>query len=195
MLREKHPYGEFIPKNASGMIIGSFPIGKFTNPKRHHEIKAHEFDFFFGGEKNLLWKLISQVVKKEIRSREDVEAMLNELGLGVGDVIESCVRKNGGASDSDLLQISFNLKLLDVIRAHKIETLYFTSKKVEQWFNRLFPDTTDLKKFCLISPSAQTLRSLGSNQNFQKWKVKNPDRKGIEFIYAEYKRVFSRIKR
>lgn len=195
MAIERHPYGEFIPKQATGMIIGSFPIGKFTDPNRRHEINAHEFDFFFGGQKNLLWKLISQAVDTKINSKADVIKMLTDLKLGVGDVIKSCSRKNGGASDSDLLQISFNLELIDVIKAHKIKTLYFTSKKVEHWFNRLFPNTSELKKVSLISPSAQTLRSLGANERYQKCKEKYPHRKGIDFIYAEYRKVFSRINR
>ena len=28
---EHHPYGDFFPKNAKYMIVGSFPIGKLTN--------------------------------------------------------------------------------------------------------------------------------------------------------------------
>jgi len=29
---EHHPYGDFFPKNAKYVIVGSFPIGKLTNP-------------------------------------------------------------------------------------------------------------------------------------------------------------------
>lgn len=192
---EHHPFGEFIPRDAQGMIIGSFPIGKFTDPARSHEIKSHEFKFFFGGEKNLLWKLISHARKWDIHETKDIVEMLEDLKLGVGDVIVSCRRKNGGASDSDLYEIQFNHELLKVIRKHKIKILYFTSKKVESWFNQLFPETTDLEKILLISPSAQTLRAIGKNPRYQEWKLKYPDKKGLEFLYHDYKRVFSRINR
>jgi G:T/U-mismatch repair DNA glycosylase len=192
---ESHPYGDFIPKKAQGMIIGSFPIGKFTNPKRSHEIKSNEFNFFFGGEKNLLWKLLAHARKKELHQVSDIIQMLEELGVGIGDVIKSCRRKNGGASDSDLYQIEFNHELLQKIRRNKIKTLYFTSRKVETWFNQMFPETDDLKKISLISPSAQTLRSLVKNPIYLKWKLKHPFKKPLDFLFADYKRVFSRLNR
>ena len=192
---ERHPFGEYLPPSVRGMIIGSFPIGKFTDPKRSHEIKPHEFKFFFGGEKNLLWKLISHARNREIQETNDIVALLNELKLGVGDLIVSCRRKNGGASDSDLYDIEFNHNLINVIRKNKIQELYFTSKKVEAWFNKLFPDTGDLKKILLISPSAQTLRALGRNGRYLDWKKEHPDKKAIEFLYDDYKRIFSRINR
>ncbi len=190
MKPEIHPYGVFIPSGARGMIVGSFPIGKFTDPARRQEIKKHELDFFFGGERNLLWKLISAARGREINSKIDVVDMLTDLHLGVGDVIHSCRRRNGGAADADLYDITFNTSLLDCIRESNIRTLYFTSRKVESWFNKLFPDTLDLDKISLISPSAQSFRSLGKNAEFQKWRSKHPERPAVEFLYLMYKNIF-----
>ena len=59
------------------MIVGSFPIGKFTDPKRRHEI----------------------------------------------NVIKSCRRVKGSASDSDLYDIKWNLGLLDTIKKHHIKKI------------------------------------------------------------------------
>lgn len=190
MKREIHPYGEFIPKKSTAMIIGSFPIGKFSDPKRRHEIKGHELDFFFGGEKNLLWKLLGEVFEADVSSKENIQKLLQKQRIGIGDVIRSCIRKNGGGSDSDLFEIEWNTELINVIRVHKIKRLYFTSKKVESWFNKLFKDTDDLEKITLISPSAQSLRALGSRDDFKAWVRKNPNKRKFIFILEDYRKKF-----
>jgi len=190
-LREYHPYGEFVPKNASAMIIGSFPIGKFSNPKRSHEIKKHELEFFFGGEKNLLWKLLGAVFNMPVSSKTEIKKLLISQGLGIGDVIKSCKRKNGGASDTDLYDIEWNMDLIDVIRKKKIQKLYFTSRKVETWFNRIFKNTDDLVKISLISPSGQSIRSITRREDFQKWLKTHKDDRKVDFILYDYRLKFN----
>lgn len=189
-MREKHPYGEFIPKNAKAMIIGTFPIGKFTDPKRKVEIKPHEFDFYFGGEKNLLWKLLGAVFNLPVKSREDIIKLVTKKQLAIGDLILSCSRKNGGASDSDLYDIKWNSDLINVIRKNNIVKLYFTSKKVEISFKKLFPDSHDLIKITLISPSAQSVRSLSKRVDFSNWVKAHPDAPKFEFILQDYRWKF-----
>lgn len=185
-MRENHPYGEYIPLHPRAMIIGSFPIGKFTNPKRRSEIRPHEKDFFFGGEKNLLWKLLGEVFHHAVDTTEAVKHLLDQEGLAIGDVIRSCRRKEGGASDADLYDIKWNLELIQVIRKNHIDTVYFTSRKVESWFNKLFPETSDLIKVSLISPSAQSVRSLGTREGFKEWVKENPTAARYDFILNDY---------
>jgi hypoxanthine-DNA glycosylase len=189
--REFHPYKEFLPKGATAMIIGSFPIGKFSDPERKNEIKSHELEFFFGGEKNLLWKLLGQVFNHPVSTRKEVITLLTLHGLAIGDVIKSCRRKGGGASDSDLYDVDWNSELVDVIRKKNITRVYFTSKKVEQWFNKLFKETEDLEKITLISPSAQSVRSITRREDFKNWIKSNPGVKMFEFILHDYKKKFS----
>ncbi len=174
------------------MIIGSFPIGKFSHPGRKKEIKAHEIDFFFGGEKNLLWKLIGDTFGKKLRTKKDIMDLLKERHLGIGDVVKSCVRNNGGGSDKDLLLIEWNTELLSEIKKHKIRRVYFTGKGVEKWFQRLFPEA-DLEMITLISPSAQSARALGRRPEFQLWRKKNHDRPVYEFILKSYQIAFKAI--
>lgn len=194
-MREKHPYGAvYLPKNPKAMLIGSFPIGKFSNPKRQKEIKPHEHDFYFGGERNLLWKLLGDVFNRTINTRDEIVSMLEEHGLGIGDVIHSCRRKNGGGSDADLYDIEWNKDLLRTIDEHHIKLLFFTSKSVEVWFKRLFPDTDHLTKISLITPSGQVLRSLPKREDFQKWVKKHPNRNKYDFIRDDYKRKFRALK-
>lgn len=189
-MREKHPYDEFIPRHSRSMIVGSFPIGKFSDPKRRHEIKPHEFEFFFGGEKNLLWRLLGDVFGVTFKSSRDIKKLLSSKGIAIGDVIKSCRRKKGGGSDSDLYDIIWNEDLLRKIRANKIKKVFFTSKKVETWFNRLFPESDDLEKITLISPSAQSVRSIPRRADYQAWLKANPKEKIYQFILATYREKF-----
>lgn len=172
------------------MLIGSFPIGKFSDPARKHEIKASEFLFFFGGEKNLLWRLMGDTFGVELRTKKDIVKLLTREHIGVGDVIRSCVRREGRASDKDLLDIEWNTDLLAEIRTHNIEKLYFTSKGVERWFYRLFPGSRDIEAVTLISPSAQSARSLGRQEEFRIWRKENPELPVYQFILKSYQEAF-----
>lgn len=192
--REQHPYGEFFPKNARMMIVGSFPIGKFSDPSRHHEIKPHEFDFYFGGERNLLWKLVGDVYGVKFTSKDELVEFLVEKKIAIGDVIKSCIREEGRASDSDLLEIEWNKNLLNSIRTHKISFLLFTSKQVMKWFNKLFPNH-GLKEFLLLSPSAQSARSIVRMEDYNVWKEKNPKCKTYEFLLNKYKGTFNTVEK
>ncbi len=179
-IQEYHPYGEFIPKKPRGMIIGSFPIGKFSHPERRAEIKDHEINFFFGGERNLLWRLLGDVFQRPMKTKKEIKEVLEEHGLGIGDVIKSCKRIKGGASDS----------LLKIIEKNKINKIYFTSKQVAKWFNRLFPSTDHLIKIILISPSSQSMRGLAKNKEYIEWKKLSPMSPSYEFILNTYKKNF-----
>lgn len=175
------------------MIVGSFPIGKFSDPKRRHEIKNHEIDFFFGGEKNLLWKILGEIFEYPVANRKQIISLLEKKGLAVGDVIKSCKRKKGRAGDSDLLEIDWNKNLLHVLEKENIRTVFFTSKKVEMWFNKLFPDSQHLKKITLISPSGQSVRSLHLHHGFNDWQKAHPYEKRIRFIIEDYRKKFETI--
>jgi len=185
--REKHPYGTFLPAHPLMMIIGSFPIGKFSDPKRRCEIKEHEIDFFFGGEKNLLWRLLGDVFNQPVKNHKDIVALLESQGIAMGDVIKSCRRKSGGASDSDLYDIEWNEELLESIRNNRIKKVLFTSKKVEQWFNKLFPASTEIEKITLISPSGQSVRSLAKRADYLEWRNRNSEESNYEFILENYR--------
>lgn len=190
---ELHPYGEFIPSHPRFMIIGSFPIGKFTNPKKRSQIKPHEIDFFFGGEKNLLWKLLGQCFEIELKTKSDIVNFLETQGIAVGDLIRACRRKKGSASDSALFKIEWNKNLLGQIQRHQIQKVFFTSRQVERWFNRLFPEARGFEQVTLISPSAQTMRSLSRWPGFKVWEREHPCEEKFNFILADYRFKFRTI--
>jgi G:T/U-mismatch repair DNA glycosylase len=190
--REFHPYGDFIPEGARSMIIGSFPIGKFSDPERRDEIKNTEIDFFFGGERNLLWKILGEVFERPLRNKEEIINFLTEQKMGVGDVIKSCIRDRGRASDTDLDEIEWNKGLLQKIYQHNIHKLYFTSRKVEKWFQQIFPEAKNLELISLLSPSGQTARSIVRMPSYQIWLKQNPSHKPFDYLIQTYKEAFNK---
>jgi len=187
---EDHPYGIFVPPRASKMIIGTFPIGKFTNPKRRHEIKEHEFDFYYGGEMNHLWKVLALTFNTELSNKEQIVSFLEKEKIAMADVIESCQREDGRADDSKLKNIKWNTELHQSIIQNKIKSLYFTSKQVEKWFHRHIGSVEGVKETVLVSPSGSGLRSIGRNQDFKDWQAQKPGRTATEYRIYAYKRDF-----
>lgn len=174
MTREFHPYGEYLSRQSGALIIGSFPIGKFTHPERKHDIKSHEIDFYYGGEGNQLWKLLSRVFDVDLSSREKIIAFLEENHLSMADVIKSCRRKGGSANDADLYDIEWNTGLRDFIEKNHFKRLYFTSKKVYHWYVKHIGRGRDSdggrpEEIILLSPSANGLRSIPRMKEYQEW--------------------------
>ncbi|MFI5391443.1 MAG: hypothetical protein ACHQYQ_08785, partial [Bacteriovoracales bacterium] len=130
---EFHPYGVFIPKAAHSIIVGSFPIAKFTQGKK---LKEGEVDFFYGGERNQLWKLLSICFKRDLKTKKQIIDFLEEKGIALGDVIASCQRKKNGSLDSDLLNCTYFTELGDIIKKNSIKKIYFTSLKVQSIFQK-----------------------------------------------------------
>jgi G:T/U-mismatch repair DNA glycosylase len=189
---EFHPYGAFIPKKTKYLLIGSFPISKFTNPAKRSEIKSHEIDFYFGGEKNFLWKILSHLFQTDLKSKKNIINFLTKEQIGIVDLINSCRRIQGHSSDSSLYDIEWNHQIDLLLKKYPIEYLIFTSKGVEQWFRRLYPQIK-MPSLTLISPSAQSYRSLSPFLAYKKWKKTYPTRKPIEFIELYYRKTLSEI--
>ena len=193
LVREVHPYGEFVPPHSKFMIIGSFPIGKFTDEKRRHTIAENEIDFSYGGSRNHLWPLLGQAFNTDLNSKKKIKNFLSLKGIALGDVISSCIRKNGGASDGDLKDIVFNLELKSIIEKSEIKHLFFTSSKVKQWFESKIGCDKEVKKTMLISPSGSGLRRLSKEheQLYENWRTKNKDQSKSSFRKWFYTQIFN----
>ncbi len=111
--------------------------------------------------------------------------------IGSFPIGNSCVRRNGGGSDKDLLDIEWNTKLLQEMQSRHVMRLYFTGAGVKKWFMKLFPDA-QMEMVSLISRSAQSVRALGGREDFKHWKKKNPNLTAYDFILIDYKRAFQR---
>lgn len=189
---EYHPYKPFIPKDAKKLIVGNFPIGKFSDPTRFHEQKNGEFDFYYGGATNKLWRLMSAVFSEDLTSITKIKKFLSEQNIGLADILLSCRRVGGSALDTALYDKTYNTDLAKLISKHKIEELYFTSRHVYTQFRKHIGKFPEVKQTILISPSPTAVRGLVKNREYLELLKKNPDFKVEEFRLMKYKQVFHR---
>ena len=95
-------YFGYIPKEATALIIGTFPV-----PIK----EGSTSDFFYHSEVNLFWKILRVISEKELYSLEDKLCWLSKLKLGITDILYKVQRtdkKCSSSSDSDLNAICFN---------------------------------------------------------------------------------------
>ena len=99
---ERHPLQPFLSPNARLLMLGSFP------PPR----KRWCMDFFYPNRTNQMWNIFGEVffgdsdylvdtTNKTFRLKE-IQALLNEKGIGIFDTATAVRRLSGNASDKDL---------------------------------------------------------------------------------------------
>ncbi len=185
---EFHPYCAFVPKAAHSIIVGSFPIAKFTQGKK---LKEGEVDFFYGGARNQLWKLLSICFNKELKTKKQIIDLLEEKGIALGDVIASCQRIRNGSLDSDLINCTYFKELGDIIRKNSIKKIFFTSLKVQNIFQKKIGSLKGVREVLLISPSAGGIRRIPNSfeKEFKKWRKDNPQKSLSEFRIHIYQSI------
>ena len=193
LTREHHPYGLFLPSKAKHLLIGSFPIAKFTNEKLRDTIKQHEIDFSYGGERSRLWPLLSLSFGITLNTRSRIEAFLKVKGIGIGDVVLSCKRKNGSSSDDALREIEYNYALRDKIERYAIDHILFTSNKVQQWFEGRIGCAEHVKRTLLISPSGSGVRGFSKQHQamYERWAKPRQNSTRSQFRTYYYMKIFN----
>lgn len=190
---EVHPFGDYIPERCRKLIVGSFPIGKFTNPKRSGEINDGEINFYYGGSQNLLWSLLGDCFGRKLTSKEAIKEELSARNIGISDVIHSCQRHKGSASDADLHEQTWNHGLANIINENKIEKIYFTSQQVRDWYcENIKPNVVgQIVEVVLISPSGQASRGIGRNAEYKQWKLSYTGKEPTyDYRLEHYKKYF-----
>jgi hypoxanthine-DNA glycosylase len=142
---ETHPFEAFVPKNIKYLIVGSFP------GKEQTQCDISEGQWFYGAPRNQFWKILELVYDRELRTRKEKQQLFESKGIGITDVIKTCVRKSGTNLDENLDIKEYNKETIDKILKKHYPKVLFTSRFVEKEFKRLFPDykNTDI----LPSPS------------------------------------------
>lgn len=187
---EHHPYKPFIPPQAQKMIIGNFPIGKFSNPERFHEVKDGDIPFYYGGSTNRLWSLIGLCFDLKLDNKKKIQDFLSEHKIGVADILLSCRRVNGSALDSALYDKTYNKGLAGLIEKKGIVELIFTSKHVHQEFKKHIGKFPELTHTVLVSPSPNAVRGLVKNKEYLALKKKHSELSVVDFRIRKYREVF-----
>lgn len=142
---ETHPFEAFIPKNIKCLIVGSFP------GKEQTQGGLDETHWFYGAPRNQLWKILELVYKRKLQNRRDKQQLFEEAGIGMTDIITSCVRTAGTNLDENLQIKEYNKETIERILEQHQPKVLFTSRFVEKEFKKLFPGYSNID--ILPSPS------------------------------------------
>lgn len=155
---ETHPFGSFVPVEAYYLLLGSFTGQDSGN-------------WFYGTKRNQFWKILSEVYGRELVERNQRENLFRDLRLAVTDVIYQCERAKGSNLDNNLINIVYNIKMIEeIIENNKIEKIFFSSRFVENKFKQLFKDRFGkIELVTLPSPSPRYAR-LSLSEKIEKYK-------------------------
>ena len=131
---ETHPFEAFVPANVRCLIVGSFPGREQT--QRPVEVNH----WFYGAPRNQFWKILEIVYQRELIDRVQKKNLFEEKGIGITDIIKSCVRTQGTNLDENLEIKDYNHEAIDQILKKHRPLVLFTSRFVQKEFKKLFPD-------------------------------------------------------
>ncbi len=144
---EKHPFGDFIPKNAKYFLLGSF-TGKILD---------NSYDWYYGTKRSQFWKIIENVYSLKLENKEAKQKLFTDLNIAISDIILSCERKSNSNLDNNLINIIFNKRVEEIITKNKIKKIFFSSRFVEKLFRKHFKDlmseNSEIELITLPSPS------------------------------------------
>ncbi|MFH1399270.1 MAG: hypothetical protein ABIG95_04110 [Candidatus Woesearchaeota archaeon] len=144
---ESHAFGNFMPKNAKYLILGSFTakqaVGKYYDA---------EYDWFYSNKRNQFWPILEAVYGVELKDRECKQQFCSKMGFAVADIILKCERTKNSNLDVNLKNIVYNMAIKDFL--WQIEKIFFTSRFVEKKFRQVFKGIKpDIELVTLPSPS------------------------------------------
>lgn len=137
-----HEFGAFFDKDSRVLILGTIP-----SPK------SREQGFYYGHPRNRFWKVLADVLKKEVpQTVEERQIFLKENHIALWDVLESCEIK--GASDVSIRNARPNdmnriLKAKDT----NIQTIFVAGTKAAKLYKKLCLPTCGVEAIQLPSTS------------------------------------------
>ncbi len=144
---EVHPFGDFVPKSVKYLMLGSF-VTKPSNP----------YQWFYANGRNQFWPIMQEVYGKDFGTTEKQKQLFTDLEMALSDIIYSCERKRNSNLDVNLYNIVYNIvPIREIISKNRITKIYFSSRNVEDKFNRLLKNIVgvgdNVELVCLPSPS------------------------------------------
>lgn len=214
----KHPYKPFIPKNATKLIVGTLPPPRFSTGS----LKPGDVNFCYGSIDGYLWKILNTIFELNLTFETTDFAIwqrkqfLIEYKIGICDIVDSCERKNIGASDLGMENIKLRNMLHYLLENPTVTTLLLTggnskngpeyhlrrqlkqqqislevvTDKSPKIHNFMLPDNRLIKVVSLTAPSGSANRAIGSNSHFKQLKKQNPNFNTFDFRVLQYTPFF-----
>jgi len=172
---ETHPFGIFVPSNAKYLILGSFTGRQAVKGTNDTD---NAYDWFYGTKRNQFWSILEEVYGIELRNKQSKQELFTKLGIAIADIIYQCERKGISNLDTDLVNITYNVKpIAEILESERIEKILFTSKFVEDKFKKFFKNVINrhpsIHLITLPSPSPRYAKMI-KEQKIQMYKVLFP---------------------
>lgn len=136
----KHPIPPLWDNNSKILILGSFP-----------SVKSRETMFFYGHPQNRFWKVLANVLKKDVPvSIEDKKTFLLSNNIAVWDVIASC--DIIGSSDASIKNAIPN-DLEPLLTGSCIDHIFVNGKAASKLYEKHMLQKYNIKAITLPSTS------------------------------------------
>jgi hypoxanthine-DNA glycosylase len=162
---EIHPHKAFIPQQLKCLMLGSFP-GKDQTGTFVDETK-----WFYGAPRNQFWKIMEVVYETELKTKGQKQELFEKAGIGIADIILSCIRTKGTNLDDNLEVVDYNIEEIQSVLQQWQPKVLFTSRFVGKLFRKFFPHFENID--LLPSPSPRYFR-LSIEDKARIYKVKLP---------------------
>ncbi|MDP3917687.1 MAG: hypothetical protein Q8Q30_00730 [Candidatus Woesebacteria bacterium] len=163
---EKHAFGDFVPKNAKYLMLGSF-----TARKNNIDLS---YDWFYCTKRNQFWSIIEKVYNLNLPDKDSKMKLFTKLGIAFSDMILSCERKDNNNLDSNLTNFVYNTTAIrNIFKSNGIQKVFFSSRFVEKEFKRKFTKIVDkfpsVEFITLPSPSPR-YAAMSKEEKIKKYK-------------------------
>lgn len=123
MAIETHPFGMFVPKKATCLVLGTFPT--------HN--RNWRFNSFYPGRANFFWRMLAEIYGVQFKhvagdeaARERLE-LCSQKGIAISDTIYKVRRKVANSSKDSDLEVIEKMDILSILRNGKdIDTVILT---------------------------------------------------------------------
>lgn len=111
---EVHPFNDFIPPNASCIILGTFPT--------HN--RNWRFNAYYPGRSNFFWRILSEIYNRPLKhthgepAAAERLAICTEKGIALSDTIYKCRRKIATSSKDTDLEVIEKMDVLSLLKKH-----------------------------------------------------------------------------
>jgi hypoxanthine-DNA glycosylase len=130
---EHHPFTPFIPRQLSCLILGSFP------GKEQSRGGLDENAWFYGAPLNQFWRILAIAYDRDLKTKQEKQALFEEAGIGITDIFQSVIRTNGSNLDENLRIETYNCEAIETILKQHRPKVFCTSRFVEKEFKKRFP--------------------------------------------------------
>ncbi|RNI39885.1 hypothetical protein EFY79_00855 [Hanamia caeni] len=142
--QEQHPWNWYIPRDATKLLIGTFPTA--ARNRKH--------DFFYCSSTNRFWEVVARVAEHPLEllngenAIEERKEILGRLKLGLTDIGRIIYRQQASSKDHSLFPVEF-MDIFQILKDHPVIQLLIVSGNSQgnsslSWFC-IFCSLNDIK--------------------------------------------------